>query len=51
MSPPRKARSDVVKRFKVVATAVGVDPDKLIAEFCEGWLERIRTSANFGSNG
>lgn len=45
-----RAKSDVVKRFKVVASALGVDPDNLIAEFCEGWLERVRTSANFGNS-
>jgi hypothetical protein len=47
--PGRRAKSDAQKRFKVVATALGVDPDKLIAEFCEGWLERVRGSANFGN--
>lgn len=50
---PRKAKAqgDVVKRFKVVATALGVDPDKLIGEFCEGWLARVRSSADFGNPG
>lgn len=48
--PTRKAKTDAQKRFKVVASALGVDPDNLIAEFCEGWLARIRTSANFGTD-
>jgi hypothetical protein len=46
----RKPKPGVVKRFKVVASALGVDPDNLISEFCEGWLERVRSSANFGSS-
>ena len=44
-----KAKRDALKRFKVVASALGVDPDALIAAFCEGWLDRVKSSANFGN--
>ncbi len=46
-----KATKDVLKRFKIVATALDQDPDDLIGAFCEGWLERVRSSANFGNPG
>lgn len=50
-APARKARAkpDVIKRFRVVAAALDCDPDDLIAAFCEGWLARVKSSANFSS--
>lgn len=43
-----KPKADALKRFKLVASALGVNPDALIAEFCEGWL--VRSSASFGTD-
>lgn len=31
-----------LERFRVVATALGKDPDALIAAFAESWLEALR---------
>jgi hypothetical protein len=42
---PRKPKNHVKeleKRFRIVAEAVGEDPDELIACFYEGWLQRLR---------
>lgn len=49
---PRSSASsgdaDTIKRFKTVATALGVNPDRLLATFAEGWLERVAGAARFG---
>jgi ribosomal protein L37AE/L43A len=42
---PLKAKGHVKeleKRFRIVAEAVGEDPDELVACFFEGWLKRLR---------
>lgn len=44
----KAAAGDAVKRFKVVATSLGIDPDLLLQTFCEGWLERVARSARLG---
>lgn len=36
------------KNFKVVANALGFDPDGLIDTFCEGWLAKVRGSVHLG---
>lgn len=41
---PRK-KSDTMKRFRLVAEAVGDDPDALLEEFADGYLERIKSAA------
>lgn len=48
--PPKKRSkaSDVVKRFRVVAEALGFDADQLLEEYCAGWLENIKQKATEG---
>lgn len=44
-SVPEKASSsssEVIERFRAVAEAVGRDPDEMIAEFAQSWLDGIR---------
>lgn len=45
-SPPRPRREapsgNARKNFIVVARALGEDPEQLISEFCEGWLDELR---------
>lgn len=38
--PPPKG--DALKRFRVVAEAMGYAPDRLLAQYCEGWLAALR---------
>lgn len=40
----RKPRSDIRKRFKIVAEALGQDADGLINKFCASWLDRVASS-------
>lgn len=39
-APPSDGKE--LERFKVVATALGFDPDELIAQFAAEWLEQLR---------
>lgn len=41
-----KPKESPVKRFHVVARALGVDPDAVLGEFCTAWLERVRSAAS-----
>lgn len=34
--------TDALKNFRVVATALGLDPEALLAEFAESWLKALR---------
>jgi hypothetical protein len=43
LQPPPK-KSDALRRFRTVAEALGQDPDKLLADWCEGWLGRLKTN-------
>ncbi len=38
---PRR-EGDGLERFKVVATALGYEPDELMASFAAAWLEQLR---------
>lgn len=46
-APParRSGSKDTLKRFRVVAHALGRDPDKLLAGFAEGWVRRLQDRA------
>jgi len=35
----------VLKKFHLVADALGFDGQQLITDFCEGWLENIKRTA------
>ena len=39
---PAESSSEGLERFRVVATALGKDPDELIAAFAESWLGALR---------
>lgn len=43
-SPAPSPTNDVKRRFRVVTEAFGIDGDKLLNEFMEGWLERAHDS-------
>lgn len=37
-----KSKSDVLKRFRLVADAMGLDPDQMLEEYAAGWLELVK---------
>ncbi len=39
-----RVTSNVRKRFRTVSEALGFDADKLLTQFMEGWLEKVRGS-------
>jgi hypothetical protein len=36
----------VRKQFDMLATGLGKDPNKLIGDFCEGWIANIKEAAD-----
>jgi len=36
-----KGRSDVLKRFRIIAHALGKDPDAILEEAAQAWLDTI----------
>lgn len=45
-----KTRSDTIKRFRIVAEAMGKDPDKMLEEYAEGWLELLKQKVEEDAN-
>mgnify|MGYP001014329559 CR=1 FL=1 len=43
--PKRTAAASALKRFRVVAEALGEDPNALIEAFAESWLGRLKERA------
>lgn len=43
-----RVRGDSLKKFRIVAGALGFDPDGVLEEFCAGWLDRVRERAGMG---
>lgn len=41
-SKPARAKSDVLKRFRVVAAALDEDADALLEAFAESWLAQLK---------
>lgn len=41
-SESRRSKSDVLKRFRIVATALDEDADKLLEAFAESWLAQLK---------
>jgi len=41
-----KAKSDAQKRFRVVAEAMGHDPEALLNTYCEGWLAAVKQAVD-----
>lgn len=39
---PPKTKSDAMKRFRVVAEAMGYDAEQLLSTYCEGWLAAVK---------
>lgn len=39
---PASGATETLKRFRLLAEAIGFDPDLVLAEFASGWLERAR---------
>lgn len=44
--PKTPPKSDAVKRFRVVAEAMGYDADELLATYAEGWLAAVKQSVD-----
>jgi hypothetical protein len=44
--PKTPPKTDAVKRFRVVAEAMGYEPDELLAKYCEGWLAAVKESVD-----
>jgi hypothetical protein len=42
LSSKAKQRKETLQRFRVVASALGRDPDELLHAFAEGWLAELR---------
>jgi hypothetical protein len=42
VSPPATPAADVIRRFRLLAEALGFDPDEVLAGFAESWLARAR---------
>lgn len=40
-----KRRKDLAGKFRAVTVALGYDPDELLEEYQQGWLDRIRERA------
>ena len=43
---PPKTKSDAMKRFRVVAEAMGYDPEQLLSTYCEGWLAAVKAEVD-----
>jgi hypothetical protein len=41
-APARRAKSDTLKRFRVVAAALDEDADALLEAFAESWLAQLK---------
>lgn len=46
LSTPTRAPPIALEQFRVVAQALGFEPDALLAEFVQSWLERIRKAVS-----
>lgn len=43
--PPKRSEMSALERFRVVAEALGHDPDALLEEFADSYLESLRKAA------
>ena len=40
-----EAKNDSLENFKTVAKALGLDPERILGEFAQGWLDELRDNA------
>jgi hypothetical protein len=42
----RNGRKESLKRFRTLASALGKDPDELLADFAEGWIATLERAVD-----
>jgi hypothetical protein len=42
----KNSRRDTLKKFRTLASALGKDPDELLADFAEGWIATLERAVD-----